>query len=185
MFSLLLDPLFHLLQWKQTPTLFSSCHRRFTSSSSSPVPAALLFVSHHQFKAGDRLDNRDSRGPSLGHRAWAYNNKTIVKSTQKYDVISTMMGKEMKLVKCHALVGGSGLDRLQLAKREFLISFFCCAFFHLCCWFAECVRQGGGLLTLYLHSGWHESTRSHTKRFCLEQSPSIVDREGTASTHME
>lgn len=48
----------------------------------------------------------------------------------------------------------------------------------------QCVRWGGGLLTLYLHSGWHERTLSYTKRFCLEQSQSIVDREGTASRHM-
>lgn len=48
----------------------------------------------------------------------------------------------------------------------------------------QCVRWGGGLLTLYLRSGWHERTLSHTKRFCLEQSKSIVGREGTASTHM-
>ncbi len=44
--------------------------------------------------------------------------------------------------------------------------------------------MGGGLLTLYLHSGWHERTLSYTKRFCLEQSQSIVDREGTASRHI-
>lgn len=44
--------------------------------------------------------------------------------------------------------------------------------------------MGGGLLTLYLHSGWHDRTLPDTKRFCLEQSQSIVDGEGTASRHM-
>lgn len=45
----------------------------------------------------------------------------------------------------------------------------------------------GGILTLYLHSGWHEHTHalSHKKPFCVEQSQSVVHRVGTASRHIE
>lgn len=43
---------------------------------------------------------------------------------------------------------------------------------------------GGVLLTLYLHSGWHEGALARTKHFCPKQSGPIVDMDGTTSTHM-